>query len=262
MSIDLAPPLPFAAVLFDLGYTLLQFEPSQTTIVQGVLDSMGSNPVPTGEEIHAAVQLVWGAFYHDGDTATFPPTPEYDAQVERELSRRLLTQLGLDVTASFLDTYLQRMEDWFARPGVLRPYPEAVEVLTALQSRGYRLGIVSNWSWNLRQRVDQVGLAPFFEMVWGSAYAGCSKPHPGIFHQALLQMDLTPKQVLYVGDSYRHDIVGARSVGIEAVLVARGDSAHAPENPDCPTISDLRGLLPYLDGRCPLAWYGRGEASR
>ena len=43
----------------------------------------------------------------------------------------------------------------------MRPFPEVESVLAALQERDYRLGIVSNWSWNLRERVAQVALGWF-----------------------------------------------------------------------------------------------------
>jgi putative hydrolase of the HAD superfamily len=117
------------------------------------------------------------------------------------------------------------------------------EVLDRLRAQGYRLGIVSNWSWNLRNRVVQVGLDRYFEIVWGSAYAGCHKPHPAIFRQALGQMALSPDRALYVGDSYQHDVVGARNAGMDAVLVDRNGAAAVAGRPDCPAIGDLRGLF-------------------
>jgi len=125
----------------------------------------------------------------------------------------------------------------------MHPYPEVVDVLTTLRGQGYRLGIISNWGWNLRDHVVRVALDGFFELVWASAYAGCNKPHAGIFHQALGQMDLLPEQALYVGDSYWHDVVGARNVGMNAALVDRNGSA---DDPDCPVIRDLWGVFDLL----------------
>jgi putative hydrolase of the HAD superfamily len=126
---------------------------------------------------------------------------------------------------------------------VLRPYPEVVEVLAILKGQGYRLGIVSNWSWNLRNRVAQVGLDGFFEVVWASAYAGCNKPHPAIFHQALARLDLSPDRAFYVGDSYRADVIGARNAGLDVALLDREGAAG---DPDCPVIRDLWGLFDLL----------------
>ena len=98
----------------------------------------------------------------------------------------------------------------------------------------------------MRDRVAQVDLDRYFEVVWASAYAGCNKPHPGIFDQALAHMDPppSPDRTLYVGDSYRHDVVGARNAGISPILLDRDGAAP---DPDCPVISDLWQLLPLLE---------------
>jgi putative hydrolase of the HAD superfamily len=91
--------------------------------------------------------------------------------------------------------------------------------------------------------VRQVGLEGFLEVVWASAYAGCNKPHPGIFQQVLSQMGVPAEGALYVGDSYQHDVVGARNAGIDVVLLDRDGAA---DDPDCPVISDLRDLFELL----------------
>jgi HAD superfamily hydrolase (TIGR01662 family) len=231
----------YTAVLFDMGYTLVDFEPSQEAIVQEALRTLGAER--TVAEIDAAVRTVWGEYFSEAATVSFPATEAHDRQVQVELNQQLLAQLAVAAEGDTLHAFADTLESWFSRPGVMHPYPEAVSVLTALRGQGYRLGIISNWSWNLRDRVAQVALDGFFELVWASAYAGCNKPHEGIFHQALAQMDLLPEQALYVGDSYRHDVVGARNVGMDVALVDRDGSA---DDPDCPVIHDLWGVFDLL----------------
>jgi len=240
IALELAPARRYDAVLFDLGYTLIHFEPEQEIIIQEALRAAGAER-STGE-IQAAMQAGWSDYYRNMATATFPATEEYDNQTQEMLHRTLLARLDLD-GQEISTVYAVALESWFSRSGVLRPYPEATEVLDRLVAEGYRLGIVSNWSWNLRQRVAQVGLDGYMELIWGSAYAGCHKPHPAIFRQALEQMALSPGQVLYVGDSYAHDVVGARNAGLDAVLVDRKGTAGVT---DCPVVGDLRGLFDLL----------------
>jgi putative hydrolase of the HAD superfamily len=232
----------YDAILFDMGYTLVYFEPAQPLIIQEALRAAGVERTP--DEIRAAVDTTWDRYYHDAAHVTFPATEEYDAHAQRELSRTLLLQLGVTGEPA-LQTYLQVLESWFDRLGFVQPYPEVPGVLDWLAAEGYRLGIVSNWSWNLRRRVAQAGLDGRFELVWASAYAGCNKPHPGIFEQALAHLALPAGRVLYVGDSYRHDVLGARAAGVDAVLLDRAGTAAAV---DCPTIGDLGGLVPLLSG--------------
>jgi putative hydrolase of the HAD superfamily len=199
-------------------------------------------------EIDAAVRAVWGDYFSEAATESFPATVEYDRQVQLELEGGLLRQLGLEPEPASVQAYMDALERWFQRPGVIRPFPEVGEVLSRLRALGYRRGIVSNWSWNLRERVAQVGLTDFFEIIWASAYAGCNKPHRGIFDQALARMQPppTPDRVLYVGDSYRHDVVGARNAGLDPVLLDRAGTAGEV---DCPVIRDLWGVFDRLAAR-------------
>jgi putative hydrolase of the HAD superfamily len=234
-------PRRYDAVLFDLGHTLVYFDPPETTVVQAALHDLDiDRSLP---EIEAALQAVWGIHYEDAATATFAATPDYDRSTQLRLAKDFLSQLGLTVDDKLVENYEALLDSRFSQPGAMRSFPEVTEVLAVLQDTHYRLGIVSNWSWNLRERVAQVELDTYLEIVWASAYAGCNKPHPGIFFQALVQMDLSARRTLYVGDSYRHDVVGARNAGLHAVLLDRTGTADAH---DCPVIQDLRGLLDFL----------------
>ena len=243
IALELSPVGRYDAILFDMGYTLIYFDPPQEIIVQKALQAFGIDR--SVEEINAAVEVVWGAYYRDAETATFPATERHDRESQLALSRGLLAQLGLDVDESALQAYTESIESSFSRPGVIRPYREVPEVLASLQEQGYRLGIVSNWSWNLRDRVAQAGLESWFEIAWASAYAGCNKPHPGIFQQALAQMEVAADSALYVGDSYQHDVVGARNAGMDVILLDRDGQVQSP---DCPIIRDLCGLFDLLAG--------------
>jgi HAD superfamily hydrolase (TIGR01662 family) len=233
----------YDAVFLDMGYTLIYFEPAQEAIVQEALRAAGVER--SVDEILAAVGVVWGEYYRDAATVTFPATPEYDCETQTRLSMGLLTQLGLGTDPEVLRRHARAIEAGFDRSGVIRPYPEVMDVLAKLHGEGYRLGIVSNWSWNLRQRVVQAGLDGHFETVWASAYAGCNKPHPGIFYQALVQMDVPAARALYVGDSYKHDVVGARNAGVDVALLDRNGSAG---DVDCPVIEDLWEVFDLLAG--------------
>ena len=231
----------YDAVLFDMGYTLVYFEPPQEIVVQEVLRELGAER--SVDEIMKAAQVVWGEYIRDAATASFPATPEHDLEVQAGLDQGLLDRLGLAHDSEARRRFAESVEARSSRPDAMRPYPEVVEVLTALREDDYRLGIVSNWGWNLRERVSQVDLDDYFESIWASAYAGCNKPHPDIFDQALVQMGVSADRALYVGDSYEHDVVGGRNAGIEVALLDRGGESG---DVDCTVIRDLWGVFDLL----------------
>jgi putative hydrolase of the HAD superfamily len=64
------------------------------------------------------------------------------------------------------------------------------------------------------------------------------KPHPSIFEAALAELEASAGDTAMVGDSIEDDILGARALGIRAILLDR-DGLY-PEEPD--RITDLFSL--------------------
>jgi putative hydrolase of the HAD superfamily len=71
------------------------------------------------------------------------------------------------------------------------------------------------------------------------------KPHPSIFLAALALMRVAPADAVMVGDSLVHDVMGARHVGMRAVLLARGQrtTTVVPGESVIRTLTDLPPLL-------------------
>jgi len=120
-------------------------------------------------------------------------------------------------------------------------------VLLSRLSRRYRLGVVSNFYGNLAVICHEVGLTPFLTVVVDSACVGCLKPDPRIFFRALAELRAVPAQALFVGDSLRRDMAGARAVGMPHVWLTTEPSLE--EGPCCPddrvvhTLDELREWL-------------------
>ena len=62
-----------------------------------------------------------------------------------------------------------------------------------------------------------------------SAEVGHTKPDPAIFDVVTSRMEVSPADVLHVGDHPVNDLAGARGAGMEALLLDRdGRSADGP----------------------------------
>ena len=85
-----------------------------------------------------------------------------------------------------------------------------------------------------------------FEIVVSPTTFGVAKPDPEIFRRTAAAMGIEPCRILYVGDSYDNDVVGARAAGMTPVLVDRFginlDDLDAEHR-----IDDLRRLRALLD---------------
>jgi putative hydrolase of the HAD superfamily len=233
--------LPFDAVFFDVGYTLVWFYPSVEELVVRAWNDAGLRV--TVQQLQEAFTIVWERTYRDAATAFFPATEEHDRQAWFQREREIMHLLGSD-DERMLEAYAASYEAHFRSRGAIRLYDDALPVLAGLKARGFRLGIISNWSWNLIRRCQQVGIAEYFEVIMASAYAGCDKPNPTIFQMALEKMSVPASRAVHVGDRYDADVVGARAAGMIPVLLDRDQTAGFS---DCLVIQGLGNLLDWLD---------------
>lgn len=134
------------------------------------------------------------------------------------------------------------------------PFPEAVEVLSALRS-GFGLGLVTNGVGDhQREKLVAAGLSQFIEVFVCSGDLGVGKPDPRMFAAATAALGVPASETIMVGNSLRRDIAGAQAAGIRAVWVNRGGAPRSGGVVPDAEIRDLRELRGLLD-----VWTGPGE---
>ncbi len=117
------------------------------------------------------------------------------------------------------------------RAFAVEAFTETIPVLTALRQRGLRVGVCSNWHWDLDPYLDAVGVTHLLDVAISSAHAGARKPHPRIYAHTLTAMDADPTRTLFVGDSWEPDVTGPIAAGMRSVHIHRAE-ASAPTLPD------------------------------
>ena len=119
-------------------------------------------------------------------------------------------------------------------------YPETRSVLSTLKQRGFKLGVISNNTDDMLDRLNDLDLLRYFDTLTYSQEAGAEKPAPEPFLLALRRARRKPEQCVHVGNSLEQDVAGARAVGIRPILVDREGSIL---DPGCKAIRTLQGLL-------------------
>lgn len=129
---------------------------------------------------------------------------------------------------------------------LFRPFAGLHEVLAELRHRGYRLHVLSNNSSILPLQLKLIDTTGYFDTVSWSEEMGVEKPDPRIFLLALERIGAGADQVVYVGDSYEADVLGAEGAG---VLPIHAD--HRRRRPDGTQlrVESLFGLLDLLPPR-------------
>lgn len=208
----------YRLVCLDAGFTLLAPRRTLTDALRGLLAEHGHEV--TDEELHRAWELADRWFwddYHRPMNDTWGDDQRIDANW-RQYHSLMLGELGLaDQRHQLIDTILAAQY----APDSWELYPDVLPAILEMRVAGVRLGILSDWGSNLLPIIEELGLAPDLDFVIASGAVGLSKPDPAFFRLAATRAGVPPAEALMVGDSYRADIEGARSAGMDAILIRR-----------------------------------------
>ncbi len=116
-------------------------------------------------------------------------------------------------------------------------FEAAVPVLQELSNK-YLIGALTNGNAD----IYRTPLAPYFDFAFNAEDVGASKPNPEIFHHALAHTNTSPEQLIHVGDSHQHDIMGAKNAGVLAIWFDRNGSANIKSDAADATITCLTQL--------------------
>ncbi|RLE62378.1 MAG: hypothetical protein DRJ38_09720 [Thermoprotei archaeon] len=156
-----------------------------------------------------------------------------------ELIERVLKALELptEKTVDFLKILPHRIR--------FRVYDDVKPTLEELKRRGYRLIVISNVSSlkNLSIYISSIGLKDYFELLIASGTVGFEKPDPRIFKLALEKTNVSPGEMIHVGDDYEADYIGAENAGLTGVLL---DRKNVYKDKNCRKIMKLTELLDLL----------------
>ncbi|MBY5034853.1 HAD family hydrolase [Streptococcus gallolyticus] len=108
-------------------------------------------------------------------------------------------------------------------------YPDTKAVLEQLQ-RDYRLGVIANQKENLAERLENWGIADYFQLVLSSSAVGYSKPDVRIFSSALELAGILPQEAIYIGDRIDNDMIPAKKLGMTTIWLQAGLGKYNQED--------------------------------
>jgi len=117
-------------------------------------------------------------------------------------------------------------------------YDDVLPVVEELKERGVILGVISNM-YTGRGLLDR-----FLDIAVTIKDVGVGKPDPAIFSAALEQAKVTAGDSIYIGDQYESDVVGARGVGMQPLLIDR--YGVVTDVLDCPVIHSFREVPDFV----------------
>jgi putative hydrolase of the HAD superfamily len=202
-------------ILFDLDDTLISahlhpFEAWREAIetVEGGAPDL--DPERDAATIHGAAKWFWS------DAARHKQGRLNILWARKQILERAFAEMGREVDPDLVDRLGQHFTD--LRTARTRLFPDAVETLEGLISRGVRLALITNGNaTEQRSKVDRFDLARHFEHVQIEGEVGFGKPEEKAYAHALEVMGSTVEETWIVGDNLNWEVEVPQRLGFHAI---------------------------------------------
>lgn len=110
--------------------------------------------------------------------------------------------------------------------------------------QSYKLGVVSNFKVHngIEELLKKCNIYEYFEFVVTSIKVGYRKPHIKVFEEAILKTKDMVDNILFIGDDYNNDYLGAKEAGMNVLLYDPFDKYVGKEN----RIKNFNEILDWL----------------
>lgn len=230
------------AVFFDLYDTLIGFDPPREVIQGRAMEPFGMASDKDGFDAgYALADALMAEQTAQAPLSALSPEAQSDffAHYEQLVLRGAGHEVDLE-TAGDVWRSVRKQEYGFAL------YDDVTPVLDGLRSAGFVVGVVTNMSRPGEDVASSMGFSSNVDFTLSSMDVGASKPDPKMFRAALSRAGVEPAQAAHVGDQLETDIDGARSAGINPILIDRHSAAV--DYDACPRITTMAELPAVLDG--------------
>jgi putative hydrolase of the HAD superfamily len=241
----LEQPQAIRTIFFDAGFTLIRPHPSDAEICQQVCRQLDLHIQL--DELNERLQAADDFYFRQ-------------TRLNRHLwaDERAIKEFWIDYYMNLLRPFIieedeprlyqlaRAVSQEFDKPTSWQTYSDVLPTLNVLKERGYALGVISDWGIALGPILHRLGLNTYFDYLLVSAMTRHAKPSPSLYELALQRANAIGDYTLHIGDSYIHDVLGARSVGMTPILL---DRPHRLEenHVDCLLVHSLTEVLDLLE---------------
>lgn len=136
------------------------------------------------------------------------------------------------------DVQIENLSEAYIRilPHYNKLHEGTIELLEYLYPQ-FTLHIITNGFNEVSfRKIENSGIAKYFDKIITSENAGAKKPNPQVFQYALQQANTTASESLMVGDNIEADIYGALAVGMKVIYYNYNGK---PDVKEIPTVKHL-----------------------
>jgi putative hydrolase of the HAD superfamily len=230
------------AVFFDWYNTLAQYEPPREQLQSQALQEFGINASP--RELERGLLIADRNYFEESARSPIRErSTEEQGMIYIQYQKTVLSEAGVNVPEELILKIMDRLQQLYGGL-TFAIFDDVLSTLKELKEQNFTMGLLTNLPSGIDSICENLGVKPYLDFIVTSAEAGADKPNPAIFRLALERAGVNSNEAVHVGDQYHLDIIGARGVGINTILLDRFD--FYPDVNDCPRIQSLTELAGYL----------------
>jgi len=214
----------YKAIAFDFGNTLCPWDEEQYWEVTRTALSHMCARIP-GKDLDAVLDT-FSRYRNEDSSINLPQSLENDLpgiyqKTATEMCGKPLSSADL---ADLVDAHVK------AFVGVCNAPKGLKEFLARLSSK-YRLALLSNYPLPdaIRLSLVKFDVEKLFKPILVSGDLGIIKPHRMIFEKLLADLSLPAEEVLFVGDDWVADIIGASASGMSCIQIKNHHTSNKLE---------------------------------
>ncbi len=101
-------------------------------------------------------------------------------------------------------------------------FDDVIPFMKKIKKVGKKIAIITNGPTDGQMsKIRNTGLLDYVDNIFISEEVGSAKPSKDIFNKAMLDLGALAKEAVMLGDNVKEDYFGAKSVGMDAILVNR-----------------------------------------
>jgi putative hydrolase of the HAD superfamily len=133
----------------------------------------------------------------------------------------------------------------------IKLFPHVLETISSFREKGLKLGLLSDFP--PEKKLQNLGISELWDAVLSSEEISALKPDARPFDALAAALKTGKEHILYVGNSARYDVAGAKRAGMKTALICSAGAAMKnrrlkpldPQKADF-TFHDYRQLCKYM----------------
>ncbi|MFW5695366.1 MAG: HAD family hydrolase [Alkalispirochaeta sp.] len=217
--------------------------------IRGVAFDIDGTLYPNSRMYLASLGIVlrhWRLFRAFGAARKTVRTRHPIADLRHETAALTAEQLGISTEEAVQridEVIYHRWEEVLRRVPL---YPGVTELLGELRARGLTLAAMSDFP--VLSKLRLLGIEDSWDVAFSTEDVGYLKPNVEPFEELETRMGLRSREILYVGNSYHYDVLGAAAAGFRTAHL--GGDPRKPGRADV-AFRDFPTLQRWILGRLP-----------